>query len=102
MPIRPENDARQQNWMMNRASMPGLRTNADLIIYFDTKAIIDSGVTLLQSSAGAVLTSSKVPASAILSARARENGAAKFIDWPRVQLRSPGEKFILVGTENMW
>ena len=57
--------------------MPGMRVGTDIIIYFDTKAIIDAGVELRQSAGGAVLTKQHVPADTIISVRARENGAVK-------------------------
>ena len=85
LPIRPEHDAQEQHWMPSKASMPGMRSGTDIIIYFDTKAILDSGVTLHQSPAGAVLTSSEVPASTTISARARENGAVKYVNPARVE-----------------
>ena len=40
MPIRPEHDAQEQRWIHSKASMPGMRTGTDSIIYFDTKAIL--------------------------------------------------------------
>ena len=86
--------------MLSKASMPGMRTGTDIIIYFDTKAILDSGVTLHQSPAGAVLTSSEVPANTTISVRARENGAVKYVNLARIEVCSSDEQLIAIGNDH--
>ena len=41
LPIRPEQDAGSQRWLGSQASMPGMRVGTDIIIYFDTRSVIN-------------------------------------------------------------
>ena len=100
LPIRPEQDAGSQRWLGSQASMPGMRVGTDIIIYFDTKLIINPGVKLHQSAGCAVLTKQHVPARAIISVRARENGAVKHINVPRVDVCSTAERMVAIGNDH--
>ena len=80
--------------------MPGMRVGTNIIIYFDTKTIMTSGVKLQQSAAGAVLTSQHVPARAIISVRARENGAVKYVNIPRIEVCSTDERMVAIGNDH--
>ena len=100
LPIRPELDASDQRWFGSQASMPGMRVGTDIIIYFDTNTILTSGVKLHQSAAGAVLTSNHVPARAIISVRARENGAVKYVNLARIEVCSTDERLFATGNDH--
>ena len=95
-PVRPERDA-DQRWMERNAQVPGMRANADVVIYFDTKAVLANDVKLFQSAADAVLTKNTVPAIAIISVRARENGAVKYFRGNLLEKCTEAEILIVVG-----
>ena len=61
---------------------------------------MDAGIDLRQSAGGAVLTKQHVPASAIISVRARENGAVKNVNLGMVEDCSDAERMVVVGDDH--
>ena len=78
-------------------SLPGLRDRCDIVIFYDTVAMVAGGVTLERSSSGAVPTSHKVPGDCILSVRSREKGTLVYVGDDKIGRFTPNEIFVLTG-----